>query len=1262
MRKAIVAILLLLPALAFGQSRNYVIHWTETDGRWLFPNAVYEDFSKALPKFALRVPWTLPGRLPDPVIEVQESMPVSPGQLTEEQAANLTSSPAVTWDLAREKGDPVVQISVTPFYINPATGKPGRIHSFSLRMESEKPIAALKSARKGTYAASSLLASGDWYKIAVSQSGIHQLTYAQLEEIGLENPASVKIFGNGAVLLPEDYSQGHCDDLQELPFYMDDGGDGLFGPGDRILFYARGPVSWSYDPENDFFEQELHPYATRGYYFLTDDRGVPGTTPAATLSTEAPDQTVTEYDIHTYLEEEKYNLLNSGREWYGDVFSLNLEAAYPFTLPGINSSKPVRIRLTGAARSNENSSFRVKANNTTLGSVPYNPVNLSSYTSTYAIEQSSIFDYNAAGEVITVSVEYLQPNTNSKAWLNHLTINGRAALSFGERELRFRDRESAGIGQVSEFRVTGIPPGAEIWDITDPAQPLRIPYNTSGGAAVFRLATDSLREFVAFDTEATFPAPEYAGEGVGEVENQDLHGGPAPDMIIVYNELFTDDAKRLAEHRESHDGLEVLTVTEEEIFNEFSSGTPHVAALRNYLKMYYDRGNPGDMPRYLLLFGDGSYDNRNQTEQNPNMILTYQSENSLAPTLSYVSDDFFGLLDTGERLYNGLLDIGIGRLPVSTVEEASAVVDKLIGYDQAETLGEWRNFICLIGDDEDGNIHMRLATSLGDYITENYPDYNINKIFLDAYPQVTTPTGDRYPDVTRAINDQVNRGALIMNYTGHGAANGLAHEKILDKSVINSWENSTRLPLFMTATCEFSRYDEYNHTKDAEVTSAGEEVILNPVGGGIALFTTTRLVYSGPNHILNEKFYEIVFEKDENGACYRLGDIIAYSKNNAGAGINKRNFTLLGDPATALAFPLNKVVTDSVNSMPVEALEDTIAALEYVTVSGHIENRSGEKITGFNGEVIPIVFDKEQNLQTLANDGGSPMEFRRRNSILYKGKASVTGGEFSFSFYTPKDISYVTGKGKISYYGDNDQTDAQGSTEQIVIGGISDQFVSDTSGPRIEVYMNDSLFRDGGITDDSPELLVYIRDNYGVNTTGNGIGHDITATLNEDRLNAIILNEYYQSDINSYGSGSVRYPYSDLETGRHTIDVKVWDIHNNSSTASIEFVVMESAEMMLEEVYNYPNPFIDETFFNVEHNRPDTEFRVEIRIYDINGRLATVLRQDLYSPGYRLDPVRWDGTGDGGATLGGGIYVYRVTVKGPEGEEAAGSGRLIIKR
>jgi len=557
---------------------------------------------------------------------------------------------------------------------------------------------------------------------------------------------------------------------------------------------------------------------------------------------------------------------------------------------------------------------------------------------------------------------------------------------------------------------------------------------------------------------------------------------------------------------------------------------------------------------------------------------------------------------------------------------------------------------------------MRQADELATYVSDHHPAYNNNKIYLDAYPQEELSTGPSYPGVTQAINDQVNRGALIINYTGHGGTQGLAHEKILTSNDIRNWTNKDKLPLFITATCEFSRYDQYDRSEDLEFTSAGEEVLLNTEGGGIGLFTTTRLVYSGPNHALNERFFEVVFAKDSLQQNYRLGDIIIYSKNNTGAGINKRNFTLLGDPSMRITYPRHRVITDSINGSVASLENDTLAALQWVTVSGHLESEDSQFLNGFNGMVYPKVFDKVRAVETLSNDGGSPFSFIARNSILYSGEATVSDGRFSFGFYMPKDINYAYGPGKISYYSQNAEIDAQGSFEGFQVGGVGTENIEDNEYPQIELFMNDSFFISGGITDGNPELLAYVSDNLGINTTGNGIGHDLTATLDQEQINAVILNEFYQANANSYNSGVIRYPYSNLEAGPHTVTVKVWDIHNNSAESSLDFVVMDSEEMLIEQLYNYPNPFFDRTWFSMEHNRPDSNLRLVLSIYNMNGEKVRVIDMQIQSPGYRLEPIEWEGTSSGGARLGAGIYIYQATLITENGEQDSASGKLIIAR
>jgi hypothetical protein len=1264
MRKLLFLILFHPFILLYSQTENVNIQWNREDTHHFFPFALYEDGANTLPYFTRKIKWTTADRLPVVRLKVAKTTKMTVELPDGTDPSALGEQPLLEYSLAREAGAFYVQVKILPF-IRTKDGTVSQVDQFEIILEQEPAIAPLKSTRAGDWTDRSVLAEGNWFRISVEQSGMHRLTYEQLQAVGLSNPAAVRIYGSGARLLPEAFSRGYEDDLQPLPLYMNKGADDIFGPGDYLLFYAQGPVSWDFDEEQGMYLHRLHPYSWKGYYFVTDSYAAAEAPEEAQLSADSPTHTVTAYDYRDYLEEETYNLIHSGREWYGDLYSVNLTGNYPFLVPSRVAGEPVAIRVVAAARSGVSSTFSAQANSNLLGTLSIPPTNLSHYTSTYAYETGRKFSYQPSQDQLTLTLVYNHPDANSQGWLNAIDLNARSSLSLAGSQLTFRDSRSVGPGNISEFRISGMPQNAIIWEITDPQHPRNIAYTPDGPVARFTVETHLHREFVAFLPGGTYPTPGYLEEGTGPVDPQDLHGLVPPEMVILTPEIFLEQANRLARFRRDHDGLEVAVVTQQQVFNEFSSGTPDVTAIRNFMKMLYDRSAGSDDPfRYLLLLGDGSYDNRGSEEKhyNTNRILTYQSEESLAPTGSYVSDDYFGLLDTDEQMYDGLLDIGIGRLPASDPEEAEALVDKILAYQNPDKQGEWRNQLCFIGDDEDSNLHMQQADELATYVRDHYPAYNINKIYLDAYEQQELSTGPSYPDVTRAINDQVSRGALIINYTGHGGTQGLAHEKILTSYDIRNWNNPSKLPLFMTATCEFSRYDQYDRAEDLEITSAGESVLLNPQGGGIGLFTTTRLVYSGPNHALNERFYEVAFEKDSNQQNYRLGDIIMYSKNNTGAGINKRNFTLLGDPSLRLTYPRQRVVTDSINGSPVSAEPDTLSALQWVTVAGHLENEGGAPLNGFNGTIYPRVFDKERTVQTLANDGGAVFTFQTRSNILYSGEATVTGGRFHFGFYIPKDINYALGPGKISYYGQTGDEDAQGSFEDFTVGGVDPDLAEDQVYPVIRLFMNDTLFRPGGITDSHPELLAYVSDNYGINTTGNGIGHDLTATLDGDHFNSVILNEFYQANTDSYNSGIIRYPYSQLEPGPHQVTVKVWDIHNNSTESTLDFIVVESEALLLEQLFNYPNPFSDRTWFSVEHNRPDQTLRLVLAIYNLSGEMVRIIDRQIESPGYRLEPVEWDGTSSGGAELGGGIYVYRATLSTEDGERASSSGKLIIAR
>ncbi len=1233
-----------------------------------FANSDYENNNALLPRYFENIAW----HAENPSVTIRffkaEYQQVPADDEARQKLSELTDSIRIQSHISTAAGRPFLQIALVPFRKNPSTGITERLTSFVLQIESVPlPVksSALTGKKKTAGTEKSMLAYGNWFKIKVPETGIYKLTYGQLSSIGLSEPANVKVYGWGGACLPENSTLGEQDDLPEVPVYMNKGPDGIFNAGDYILFYGTGPVTWSYSAVDTLFLHDLNPYSDYGYYFLSSDFG-PSAEPAAEpAATGDVTRTTDSYDIRAYHEVDELNLLKmsgdqkgSGREWYGEDFATTPQRTFDFIFPGLITDEEMRFKTNVLGRSKDSTEFVISANNKTLATLKIRPTNLSDYTATYAYTAEPLLHFMPSGETVQLKYRFIKPDNESEGYLDYISIMGRARLELDGSLVMFRESRGTGTSSVTHFSLGNAKQDTRVWDVTDVGDIRKITGTTEGSNLSFTVNTPDIREFIAFDPAGTFPAPLYQGEDLGRVENQDLHGENQPDYIIVSYSGFLNYANELAAYRREHNQLNILVVTPEQAYNEFSSGRPDPTAIRNMMRYYYKRsgGDPAKMPKYLLLFGDGSYIYKGKIEKSGNYVPAYQSLNSLSPTASYVSDDYFAILDDGEDMYYGLLDAGVGRLPVHDTIQARRMIDKIKGYEKQERMGEWRNNLCFIGDDEDYNTHFNQSNELALNVEARYPYFNVNKIFLDAYKQVSTPVGQRYPDVNRAINDQVARGALIINYTGHGGTEGLAHERILEKEDIMSWSNSGKLPLFMTATCEFSRFD------DPGISSAGEDVLLYGMGGGIALLTTTRLVYSGPNNVLNEHFYEVVFEKDSMGMNYSLGEVMEYTKNETGFGINKRNFALLGDPAMRLTYPFYHVATDSIDHKPVEAGADTLSALKKVAVSGHLEDNTGGLLTTFNGVIYPVVFDKPSVQTTLANDGGEKKTFTLRNNIIYRGKASVKNGLFSFEFYVPKDISYAVGGGKLSYYASDSVTDAAGAFLNFKVGGSSADPEADVGGPDIDIYMNNEYFKPDGITDSNPVLYVKVFDEHGINTAGNGIGHDITGILDGNTKNILVLNEYYQAGLNNFRSGTIEYPLSKLSNGRHSIAVKVWDIYNNSNEDSLGFIVVTSEDMILDNLLSFPNPFSESTSLSFEHNDPGANLDITIDIFNLAGRLMKTIKTKEYNSGFRSKPIEWNGYDESGNKSRQGMYIYRIHVRSSDGKEATSSGKLIIVR
>lgn len=1116
-----------------------------------------------------------------------------------------------------------------------------------------------------SYKSNSVLASGLWYKVAIKKPGIYKMDVAFLNSLGISTGSlssnSIRLFGNGGQMLSENNAVIPVDDLAENPIEVFDGGDGIFNGNDYFLFYAAGPDEWIKDSINKKFIHRKNLYAQQSFYFI--NIGGTGKRINTNNFSGTPNISINSFNERYFYELDSVNLMSSGKEWFGEEFGnipgKSLNASFSINFPNADLTQPYEISSNVIARSaGASSRMDVKINNSLVQQHFIAPVGTGQYDAiAVSSQQSSSFTLSQPS--FTVSFNYSPTSVNAQAWLNWFEINGRRNLSMnGTDQVLFRDWNSVGPGNIGDFKIQNAVSSTEVWDVTNPLSPSKILTNLSGNDLKFVNDCSALKEYISFNA-SNFLTP----VAIGKINNQDLHNYSYADMIIVTHSNFLSEANRLAAHHFEHDGLRSVVVTTEQVYNEFASGTSGPVAIRDFVKLYYDKAN-GDstkMPKYLLLFGDASYDYQSRIKNNTNFVPAYESNSSLDPLSSYTSDDFYGFLNDNDNITNNaapnLLDIGIGRIPARNIQDAKNVVDKIIRYTQKESFGPWRNDLTLIADDEDGNLHLNDAETMSNTISTIAPSSNEQKIYLDAYKQQSGSGGSRYPDVNAAINNKIFSGTLIWNYSGHGGPSRLAEEAILDQDMVNTWNNSTKLPLFITATCDFAPYD------NPFINSLGEDILLREKSGAIALMTTTRVVFAFSNRIINTNYLNYALQKKTNGKYRSLGEAIQSAKNYTYTTfsdiINNRKFTLLGDPSLTLGFPSFKINTISINNN-VNGI-DTLKALNKYVIKGEVTDINGSPLSDFNGTVYPTIFDKAQLINTLGNDPQSPVtSFRQQDNVLYKGKAKVLNGKFNFTFIVPKDINYQFGNGKISYYGENGTIDAAGYNSSVVIGGAGDNVVADNEGPVIKAYLNDDKFVNGGIANTTPILIVKLSDSSGINTVGIGIGHDIVATLDNNNNTYYNLNDFYEAELDSYQKGIIRFQLPQLEEGVHTLTIKAWDVANNSSVYVLTFRVVKNTALEITHVLNYPNPFTTRTQFWFEHNRPGENLLVTIRIMTISGKVVKSIYQTINTAGNRSFDIEWDGKDDYGDKIGRGVYIYNLEVKTPDGKKARKLEKLVL--
>jgi len=1096
------------------------------------------------------------------------------------------------------------------------------------------------------YASKSLLSEGKWVKIRVDKTGIYKLSYADLKNMGFSDPSKVSVHGYGGWPLDEDFSKEYIDDVPSTPVWRG---------SDYLLFYGKGPVKWEYDSSSQTFVHTNNPYSLYGYYFVTDATPTNDMTSVAQASASTR---ITTYDDYLLHEQELVSVNQSGREFFGEDFS----GARPRTIstfssiPGITDADG-KVTMRFISRINSGSGTASLSINDselldiTIPSIQTVSSNVRSYTKAIPGTTTALWK-GSKSEKNNVVVSY-SSSGHTNVRLDYIRMQFVRTLRPYGASTFFRSLTS--VGNASRFVISEANSNTLVFDVTDALNVKRVEADLNGSELSFTIPAGRLREFVLVQTNQTFPSPEV----VGEVASSNLHGLEQRDMIIISAPSLVQQAERLAVAHREKDGLTVEVVTPEAIYNEFSSGTPDATAYRRLMKMFYDRSSSlGNPPKYLLLFGDGIYDNRGisgevQGVSRSNMLLTFQSQESLN-VYSYATDDYFAFLEdnSGSNFSRDKMCLGVGRFPIRTVTEATQMVDKTISYMENKDLGSWKNNVTFVADDgnnEDSftTNHMKQADQLAEAIEEVQPGFLVNKVYFDAYKRSSLGT---YPDVHNEIEKLLKSGQLLINYTGHGSTTHWADESVWTQTDINN-SSYKHLPVWVTATCDFTRFDDVK-------TSAGESVFLNPTSGGIALFTTTRVVFSGNNANLNKALIDNLFQEDANSR-YTLGEAMMYTKRQLNDS-NKLNFILIGDPALKFAYPEYKARVTAVNGEAVSDEPFEFKALSRITVEGEILNPSGSFAADFTGVLSSTIFDSQSSITTLGNSSEKFTYLDYPNTI-YIGRDSVRNGKFSFTFMVPKDISYSNKKGKLNLYASSETKEAQGSFFDFIVGGTSDTAETDTIGPEIrQIYLNDSSFVSGDKVNTTPYFVAKLWDKSGVNITGSSVGHDMMLTIDSMPSMSYNLNSYYALLPDSENEGLVQFSIPELEPGMHTAEFKVWDILNNSTTYTFTFEVAEGLKPNLIEMYATPNPARDQVEFFLHHNRPESNLKVTVMVYDMTGKFLWSTEKSGSSELFKAYIVTWNLTDNGGRRLRPGVYLYRAAISTNNSKEATKANKLII--
>ena len=1067
------------------------------------------------------------------------------------------------------------------------------------------------------------------FRFEVNKTGIHKITASFLRDLGMPissiNPKTLKIFGKGGKMLSiiNSGAGGVNYGFSENPLKLVGMDDGRIDDEDYILFYAYGPNEW-----NDESQTAVNLYHDKAHYIISYG-GVNGLRVNPQSSLVGIDNPQTSASVSIHFEHDLINIAQMGRKWFGDRFLHNSSEKYPFQLTNRKAATTVAVKLVAAASAVNGSSFdlSVENQNTSLN-IP--PTQTLTRAEEGTITLSSIPSSNALDVVLNYDASGL---SSAVGYLDYIHLTYDRSLSGDRGQFSFRTSNSNAYHASDADAIWEFFPNGTINVLESNSD--REVYFTSNGS------TNRYHLYSAND----FYSPKRSEYG-------DIFNSPQlrkrlsneAEYIIITHDDFVEEAEKLATHHRMHSGLKSSVLSLSEIYDDFSVGNIDIMAIRNAIRYAYLNNSDGNRPKYVCLFGDTSYDYKNRIPNNNMIVPTYHALNSFHLANSYMSDDFYAMMDYGEGElgFSDRMDLAVGRILFDSKEGALAMVNKSIDY--SSTNGDWQNTFTILSDDPDESwerIIQERLDELGEEVVTNKPFLNLQKIHSDSFEQVVTASGNSYPGVNQALENQFIQGSLAINYFGHGGESGLASERIFDKGLANRLYNPGRLPLFVTLTCEFSRFD------NPYVFTAGEASYANPTGGVIGLLSTTRQIYVGNGIAYNKIMSEHLF-------AYGLDDYptiseaLRLSKNHFFSVPQKRIIFFIGDPALKLAIPQGWVELTHFNGNEIDGLDNEnkqLRALDRVNLAGQVSDKNGDLLDDFSGEVVLTIFDKELEKTTLGNDGNGKFTFNSLGNVVFKGNAEVNNGFWNLELVIPKDISLPLGRARISMYAiSNDKTlKKTGLFTDLLIGGINQNPEIDNQGPQIELFLDDESFESGDITGTNPVLIARFFDENGINTSG-GLGHELLAVLDGITQKPIVLNNFYRTNLGDYKSGYLNYLLNNLSPGTHTLSVTAWDTHNNSTTQSIDFIVSDNNNISIKAVYNIPNPFKSYTKFWVSHNKPRELIEANIIIHDINGKKVWEQNKMLYSGNNTNSEIEWNGQSNDGTLVNKGVYLCTITL------------------